>query len=74
MHAAVPPLPTRYHVKARADSVGKSGSNACKNRNAPAAFAQPLPALRSYFGSGKYGVAPSGSGTLKTLRIIEIPT
>jgi hypothetical protein len=26
-----------------------------------------------YFGSGKYGVAPSGSGTLKTSRIIETP-
>jgi hypothetical protein len=27
----------------------------------------------SYFGSGKYGVASSGSGTLKTSRIIETP-
>jgi hypothetical protein len=26
-----------------------------------------------YFGSGKYGVASSGSGTLKTSRIIETP-
>jgi hypothetical protein len=26
-----------------------------------------------YFGSAKYGAAPSGSGTLKTLRTMETP-
>jgi hypothetical protein len=27
----------------------------------------------TYFGSAKYGAAPSGSGTLKTLRTMETP-
>jgi hypothetical protein len=33
--------------------------------------ASPAPNTDLYFGSAKYGVAPSGSGTLKTFSTIE---
>jgi hypothetical protein len=48
-------------------------SNSSKSALSSVTGTKARPGGSFYFGSTKYRAAPSGSGTLKTLRIIETP-